>query len=157
MSILTIQINVNDPAPLDGVTPLVPGTFTKTQDALGRFVFNIQPGQPFGVFDPGQCVGNQRISYFLISSALISQAPYVPGDEIFLISPPTDAPAVEAKPKIDLATNNGVNPMPAFLVPIDHKLGFVTAGAGPHSLSLSFAAVATAMQDIELAAPFIVQ
>lgn len=157
MSILTVQINVNDPAPLDGVTPLVPGTFTKTVDALGRTVFNIQPGQPFGLFDPGQCFGNQRIGYFLLSSTLISQAPYVPGDEIFLVSPETDAAAVESKPKINLATNNGVNPMPGFLIPVDHKLGFVVAGAGPHSISVAVAAVATAMQNIELAAPFVVQ
>lgn len=157
MSILTVQINVNDAAPLDGVTPLVPGTFTRTTDALGRNVFNINPGQPFGLFDPGQCVGNQKVGYFLISSTLISQAPYVPGDEIFLVTPPTDAPAVEMKPKIDLATNNGVNPMPAFLIPVDHKLGFVTAGVGPHSISLALALVSTAMQSIELAAPFVVQ
>jgi len=157
-AILTIQINVNDPAPLDGATPLVPGTFTKTTDALGRVVFNIQAGQPFGLFDPGeQMAGNQRVGYFLVASTMISQANYVAGDEIALVSPQTSAAAVEVKDKIDLAANNGVNPMPAFLIPIDHKLGFTVAGAGPHSITLSLAIVSTAAKNIELAAPFVVQ
>lgn len=154
----TVRFNILTLATLDGTTvfdPDAPGVVITRDEELGIIDVEVPATLGFGIFDPGILVNREQDNFLLLALTMISQQSYGAGDVVNIISPdlPTGAGAKEEE-IIDLATNDGLEPLVAQSIPVDHKLGFdttSTAPDGPHFIQLTLVPVLEAEQFAMLA------
>ena len=140
----TVRFNILTVATLDGTTvfdPDAPGVIITRDEELGIIDVEVPATLGFGIFDPGVIVNREQDNHLLLALTMISQAGYGAGDEVNIISPnlPTGAGAKE-EVIVDLSTNDGLEPLLAQSLPVDHKLGFDTTGTSPAGRTASFCA-----------------
>ena len=156
----TIRIIHLGTEPLDGTTPLPANVEVVNDPSLGMGVITLQPGQRFGLLDPGQIpyLAGQQSSLQLKSLSLLSfAAPEHQSCPILLSGPlaaggfqaPVDSRVLEVlgEPGGTGYTRGGLVPtFPPVPIPLGHGLRFDTtpdlgvapAGPGPHLLQLTF-------------------
>lgn len=101
----TVQIFVSGPGPLDGVSPIPPGTQKKNDPITGILQVRLPPGAPLGKFDPGELVSPtyQKTNMAVTSLSVVSGAPHSPGSFVGIETLPGIGAPVKVRQLLDLA------------------------------------------------------
>jgi hypothetical protein len=141
----TVQIDVLNPAPLDGVTPINfndPAVVVTQND--DRFVISVPPANAFGFFDPGEVVGLPNLPYLMLAAAIAAPTmPFVGVAGVIRSVGPQASGALFATRKVlnllGPGLAQGLLLAAPELIPFNNGLGFVTdvADPGPYRIVLT--------------------
>ncbi len=147
----TIRLDIENTAPLDGITPLdLSVTTSRTEDGKSSapayfgeaetyiLVVTLPEAYLFGIFDPGEAIGQRNKNTRLVSLTVTPEvaATFAKGDTVELVGPAGTRTEI-----VDLARNNGIYNNLDVVIPVDHKIAFNTqagAEAGPYRIDMTF-------------------
>ncbi len=140
----TVQIDVLDAFPLDGVTPIdFADPAVTVEQADDRFVITIPVGSAFGFFDPGEVVMLPNVPYLILTASIAAQVmPFAgPLGGISVVGPQAVGAPFSTRKTIPLLVPlvEGLALFEGQIVPFNQGLSFITdpADAGPYSIVLS--------------------
>ncbi len=87
--VYTVKILVNDPAALDGTTPIGADATVSVDEETGVIEVSIPVGTSFGLFDPGQLTQLQNKTFMLVDADVINVPATHAGGSNISISPLT--------------------------------------------------------------------
>lgn len=147
----SIRLDIDSTSPLDGSTPLnLEVTTSRTEDGQSNdpayfgeaathiLVVTLPAAFDFGVFDPGETIGQRNKNTRLVSLTVTPSVDtsFAPGDKVELVGP-----AGARSDIVDLSRDNGIYNNLDVVVPVAHKIAFNTipgGEVGPYRIDMTF-------------------